>query len=357
VAVDVVQRVLLIAPRVLALTLQGNSTSFNRNCQQTFLNPNMLKRIHSPLFELSPPSEGVRINADAGAYPVEVFGDHGLCAGRSTRVYAMPGPHMHSQVELNLVVHGSMTYWFDGREVALTPGRLVMFWGMIPHQVMSCAEPTEFVVLYAPMSLFIELPELGQLRDAIFRGAMIEANALLPYDSEMFQRWRLDLLKDDRRLQQIVRDEVMARTRRINGDGWKDLRSLAAMQGAKLAMAADHDRALRVESMSRFISEHALENIRANDVAHAAGLHPNYAMALYKSAMGMTIKQSITRHRIDTAQSMLIASDTPVSRAAFECGFGSISSFYAAFEKRFGTSPQMFRQTIRTHQAEMAGKA
>jgi AraC family transcriptional regulator, melibiose operon regulatory protein len=307
------------------------------------------------LFELSAPSEGVRLHADSvQGYPVEVFGDHGFCAGRSTRVYAMPGPHMHSQVELNYIVSGEMTYWFDGREVTVAAGRLVLFWGMIPHQVTSCANPTEFVVIYAPMSLFIELPDLGALRDAIFRGAMVEARQTRSYESDIFLRWRADLLTDDKRLHQMVRDELVARTRRIDCEGWQDLRAMAA--GADAPSSADHNRAMHVEIMSRFIAENALEDLAAEDVAKAAGLHPNYAMAVYKNAMGMTIKQAITRHRIDTAQSILIASDTPVSQTAFECGFSSISSFYSAFEKRFGTSPQMFRRSIRAHQAQMAAR-
>jgi AraC family transcriptional regulator, melibiose operon regulatory protein len=304
-----------------------------------------------------PPSEGVRLHADSvEGYPVEVFGDHGLCAGVSTRVFAMSGPHMHSQVEFNFLMSGSMTYWFDGREFSVTPGQLVLFWGMIPHQVTKCEANTEFVVLYAPMSSFIELPELGPLRDAIFRGAMIEAKSVQPFEGALFRRWREDLLSGDKRLNQIVRDELIARTRRIDCEGWRDLRDVAGLASVRSAVAADHERALRVETMMRFISEHALEAISADDVAEAANLHTNYAMSLYKRAIGMTIKQSILRHRMDTAQSILIASDSPVSRAAFECGFGSISSFYAAFEKRFGTSPQAFRHAIRMHQAEMATK-
>ena len=72
----------------------------------------------------------------------------------------MPGPHMHSQVELNFVLSGSMTYWFDGRVLTLSAGRLALFWGMIPHQVTECDEGTTFVVLYVPMAVFLELPDL-----------------------------------------------------------------------------------------------------------------------------------------------------------------------------------------------------
>lgn len=278
-------------------------------------------------------------------YPLVVFGDHRFCAGNTLKVLPMPGPHMHSQVELNFVLTGSMTYWFDGRVLTLSAGRLALFWGMIPHQVTECDEETTFVVLYVPMAVFLELPTLSALRAAIFRGAVIEALDIKRYDTDMFLRWREDLLQADTQLEQIVKDELTARVRRLDREGWHDLREVSPVVPQIAPLGHDHERAVKVEKMAQFIGEHALENISADDVARAAGLHPNYAMTLYKRAIGMTIKQSITRQRLDTAQSMLIASDLPVASVAFDCGFGSLSSFYTAFEQRFQTSPAAFRQS------------
>ena len=283
-------------------------------------------------------------NMDRG-YPLVVFGDHRFCAGSTLKVMPMPGPHMHSQVELNFVLSGSMTYWFDGRVLTLGEGRLALFWGMIPHQVTECDPGTTFVVLYVPMAVFLELPTLSALRAAIFRGAVIEALDIKSYDRDMFLRWREDLSQGDTALEQIVKDELSARIRRLDREGWHDLREVSPVVPQAAHLSHDHERALRVEKMAQFIGEHALEDISAEDVARAAGLHPNYAMTLYKRAIGLTIKQSITRHRLDTAQSMLIASDLPVASIAFDCGFGSLSSFYAAFEQRFHTSPAAFRQS------------
>ena len=278
-------------------------------------------------------------------YPVVIFGDHRFCAGNTLTVQPMPGPHMHSQVELNFVLSGSMTYWFDGRILTLSAGQLALFWGMIPHQVTECDEDTTFVVLYVPMGVFLELPTLSELRAAIFRGAVIEALDIKHYDTDLFLRWREDLLEGDSQLEQIVKDELTARVRRLDRAGWHDLREVSPLAPQADHLGHDHDRALKVEVMAQFIGEHALEDISAEDVARMAGLHPNYAMTLYKRAIGLTIKQSITRNRLDTAQSMLIASDLPVASVAFDCGFGSLSSFYYAFEQRFHKSPAAFRHT------------
>jgi AraC-like DNA-binding protein len=286
-----------------------------------------------------------------GGYPVVIFGDHRLCAGTSTRVQKMPGPHMHSQIEFNLVRSGFMTYWFDGRAIRLEAGRMGVFWGMIPHQVIACGESTEFIVLYVPMSAFLEFPDLNGLRQSIFSGAFLEAKGFRPHEMESFERWRQDLLSGDEHLEPLVRDELTARLRRLDRDGWRDLRGAAPLEAKTVHHDPDHERAHKVEVMARYIGEHALEDIAIEDVAREVQLHPNYAMALYKRTMGMTIKQAIIRHRLDTARSMLIATDAPVSGIAFDCGFGSLSSFYEAFERRFQASPSAYRKSAIFHPA------
>jgi AraC-like DNA-binding protein len=286
--------------------------------------------------------EAVPANPEDGpGHPLVIFGDHRFCAGESLEVQRMPGPHMHSQIEFNYVLSGRMTYWFDGREVTISEGQLALFWGMMPHQVIDVAPKTAFVCLYVPMRVFLSLHALSRLREAIFRGAAIEALDVQPYDRDVFLRWRRELLSGDAQLEQIVRDELTARVRRLDREGWHDLREAAPVA----ATAAHHDaeRVLHVERMARFIGERAAEDITVEDVARAAELHPNYAMTIFRRTIGMTINQSIIRHRLDTAQSMLIATDLPIASIAFDCGFGSLSRFYEAFKKRFRTSPAAFR--------------
>ncbi|MDE2445487.1 MAG: helix-turn-helix domain-containing protein, partial [Alphaproteobacteria bacterium] len=250
----------------------------------------------------------------------------------------------HSQIEFNVVNQGTMIYWFDGRKIALEAGQLGLFWGMIPHQVVDCAPRTEFEVLYVPMSAFLEISALDSLRQKIFSGAFLRSLGFQAHDFGNFSSWRRDLNSGIERLEPLVRDELTARLRRMDHDGWADLRGDAPIPTRTQHHDHDHERALKVEDMSRFIGENALDPIDITDVAHHVDLHPNYAMALFKRTMGMTIKQALTRNRLDMARSMLIATDTSVSRIAFECGFGSISSFYEAFEKRFRLSPAAYRK-------------
>ncbi len=279
------------------------------------------------------------------SHPLVVFGDHQFCAGNLMDVQRMAGPHMHSQIELNFVLEGHMTYLFDGRELTVDENRLCLFWGMIPHQVIDRAEGTRFVCLYVPMSVLLGFPNLSRFRDAVFRGAVIEALDMRPWDRDVFLRWREELLSRDPEAMEIVRSELTARVMRIEREGWRDLRE----QGSAILSSGqrDADWVVHVEHMLRFIGEGALGDISAEDVGRAAGLHPNYAMTLFRKAVGMTINQAIIRHRLDTAQSLLIATELPITEVAYESGFRSLSTFYDAFQKRFREKPVQFRRRMR----------
>jgi AraC-like DNA-binding protein/mannose-6-phosphate isomerase-like protein (cupin superfamily) len=282
-------------------------------------------------------------------HPLVVFGDHRFCAGESLEVLRMQAPHMHSQIELNFVLDGAMTYWFDGRELTVDAGRLCLFWGMVPHQVIDVAGTTRFVCLYVPMSVFLGLPALSRFRDAVFRGAVIEALHLTRWDRDIFLRWREELLAEDEGLAEIIRNELTARVLRVERDGWRDLRE----EGSAIPSLAPQDAARidHVERMLRFIAERAHEPISAEDVAGATALHPNYAMTLFKRSVGQTINQAITRHRLDTAQSLLISTDRTITEVVYDSGFGSVSRFYEAFTARFGERPRTFRQRMRARAA------
>jgi AraC-like DNA-binding protein len=195
------------------------------------------------------------------------------------------------------------------------------------------------------MSVFLGLASLSHFRDAVFRGAVIEALHLRSWDREVFLRWREELLGGDEADIEIVRSELTARVMRIEREGWRDLRE----QGSAIASFSqrDGDWVQHVESMLRFIGERAIEDISADEVGRAAGLHPNYAMNLFKRSVGLTINQAIIRHRLDTAQSLLIATDLQITEVAYESGFASLSAFYEAFNKRFNAKPVQYRKRMR----------
>jgi AraC family transcriptional regulator, melibiose operon regulatory protein len=274
--------------------------------------------------------------------PLIIFEDHNFCAGIGKDVELMPSPHMHSQIELNYVTEGFMTYRFDGRTVTVDAGQFVFFWGTVPHQVIEKADCTRFVCLYLPLSTFRTLSISDLLNRTLLSGGLIKANRILAGEETTFHRWHNELLSHDQRIQHIVLDELTARIRRVDIDGWVDLRAIA-LSAATLG-AVDGQRLQKAETMALYISEHAAGEITVDDVAAAVDLHPNYAMSLFRKSLGLTINQFITRTRLDAAQALLVSSEKDVADVAFQCGFGSLSRFYDAFHDKFGLSPAKFRK-------------
>ena len=299
--------------------------------------------------------ESIPVHPEFGpSHPMVVFDNHNFCAGKTTLVRRMPGPHMHSQIEINFVLEGEITYWLDGKKVVLHSNSLNVFWGMVPHQVVHVFEPTHFVVFYIPIRVFLSLPNLNGFRDAIMSGALAQAQESFNFDREMFLNWRQELLSEDNHVREMVREELLLRLKRMGSGPWKNLSDTA-----QDSPRPDHQnlvRSIYVEQMSRFIAEHAHENINIANVAASANLNPNYAMTLYKKVLGITINQSLTRNRLDQAQSMLISTEKPITAIAMECGFGSISGFYEAFQQRFKEKPSAFRKSNPSRQDRQRGE-
>lgn len=276
--------------------------------------------------------------------PENIFG-----AGRRKDVLLMPEPHAHSQVELNFLLHGRMTYAFQGREIDISSGEFVFFWGAIPHQTIRVEPGTTFVCIYVPLEMFLAMPLSPRLSAAVLRGAMVAAEQSQPFDPDQLLRLHAELLGPDSRMKELDRTELEIMLRRVDLLGWRDLTGEGAAPPGHGATQA-HEKAC---AMARYMAAHAGEAIGVEDVARAVGLHPNYAMALFRRAIGTTIGAYLTRQRLHVAQQLLVASRSDITSIAFDSGFGSVSRFYEAFGQHFGMSPHRYRQAAAARAAAL----
>ena len=100
--------------------------------------------------------------------------------------------------------------------------------------------------------------------------------------------------------------------------------------------------------MARFIAEKFQEDIATEDIARAAGLHPNYAMALFRRRCGLTLHDYLLQYRLTRAQQLLLTTDDKVVDVALGSGFGSVSTFYELFVRKLKITPIKFRRRMRS---------
>lgn len=96
-----------------------------------------------------------------------------------------------------------------------------------------------------------------------------------------------------------------------------------------------------------YIMQNYAQPITLTEVAQAIHLSPNHLSKLFPEVSGITFLDYLTNHRIKKAKELLASTDIPVTYIAYDCGFGSFSSFSRIFKKQNGCTPTAFRERTR----------
>lgn len=100
----------------------------------------------------------------------------------------------------------------------------------------------------------------------------------------------------------------------------------------------------RVADILKYIDAHFTENISLTNLSERFYLSEFYLCRLFKEYTGRTVLGYLTSLRVNRAKALLDSTDMPIARVAKASGFGSISSFGAAFRGRLGCSPREWRK-------------
>jgi AraC family transcriptional regulator, melibiose operon regulatory protein len=251
-------------------------------------------------------------------------------------VQRMTDAHQHTEIELNLIVRGWMTYRFGARNITLKTGDWLLFWGALPHVLTDADADTHCIWLTLPLADFLRFALNEAFSRSVLHGDPIRGRDAT--DTDLFQRWAQDWLEPHADTSRILQLELEARLRRLA----RDLETQP--RPSKARHDANPDRAAQ---LAQFITEHHLEPLTVTEIAKAAGLNPNYAAGLFKRSFGMTMLEYLTQHRVAHAQRLLVTTDRGVLDIALESGFTSSSRFYVAFERATGRTPLEYRRGVR----------
>jgi len=247
-------------------------------------------------------------------------------------------PDRHNEIEINYLTEGSITYLISNRKVTLTQGKLAIFWALSPHQIIDFSGDGPYYVCTVPFNLFLSWNFSNEFMNNISKGNIVSAkNVIQHYDDlKLFERWRNDIEGKSDALKEVVLLELNARIKRLAHDGY-------TVTGINLNSEMDLNNIQVIEKLAAFITTNYMADIKVNDVAEKANLHPDYANRLFKNAFGVTIKEYITEQRISHAKRLLATDNRKISAIAFESGFNSLSRFNATFLKISGVTPKQYR--------------
>jgi AraC-like DNA-binding protein len=266
-------------------------------------------------------------------------------------VEPMPEAHWHDHVEINVIGQGGMTYLINGRQVRLQQGAIYCFWAAVPHQVISAIENTELVCVYMPFAEFLALVISSDFKNDLMSGHILTGAAIDKVDVPLFQRWAEEWDKADEQTNDILRDEVRIRVRRLAMHACRTAVNEEAGDAdykRNSRLLADKRMINRVQSMTNFINNKFGTAIGVTDIARMSGLHPTNATATFQKVLGISIAQYLRRRRLNHALKLLADTELTIIEIAFECGYGSLSRFYDAFQKQLSCTPRSYRQRFRS---------
>ena len=98
-----------------------------------------------------------------------------------------------------------------------------------------------------------------------------------------------------------------------------------------------------IKKITDYINENATASINLDDIANYLYLDKSYVCRLFKRETGLTLNTYINMIRIAMAKKMII--DGALPRDAYtRCGYNDYSTFYRAFRRYVGESPENFRR-------------
>lgn len=255
-------------------------------------------------------------------------------------------PHWHAQIEINYIMQGSVHYRMGDHSLRVEAGQMCLFWGGQAHQMDESSEDSFYAGAHLPLLHFFRMRLPVAVSTKLMGGATMLTSVTDPSDDENFSRWYRYANSDDPLKADNAVEELLLRVERMFMEPYTVV-SPASQEGK--VVDAEGSPSLSVVRMCDFVAANFLEDIDATDIARSAGLHPKYAMNLFRKSTGMTLIKYLTLLRLSRAQAMLINDNDNILQVAMESGFGSVSAFNKAFRQVAGMSPSDFRRDMRSN--------
>jgi AraC-like DNA-binding protein len=252
-------------------------------------------------------------------------------------------PHRHNEIELNYVEHGAITYIYGGHEIRIAGRESAVFWGAVPHQLVYYEPGTVINIATVPLEdvLQWDLPQSFLARLLAGKLLRFGAELALPYEAAMYRQWRHDL---DAGTAYVALLEIRALLHRC---ALLESR-LAPVKSARLVETPSAETPPhKAQQMAQYISRHFQQPLTVQEVAGAVGLHPHYAMSIFKAVFHITMIEYLTQQRIAYAQQHLLMTDASPADIAYDAGFQTLSHFYHVFKRLCGLPPAKYRAALR----------
>lgn len=243
-------------------------------------------------------------------------------------------PHTHGFLEMNYIMEGSCSYLVGERVFPLKKHNLIVFDASILHKKIF-DHRTPCSVLGCSFS-FCDGYELG-----------IPFGKILEEEKELYRY--LQELKDVQVIenaQKICPDmQELCRQFKKKKDSYYTftLGNKILFTAAELSREPENPAAHYISQTKSLIETCYYKIQSIEEIAAEINLNKIYLERIFKKETGMTLWQYVMECRMDAARNLLSESEIPIGEIDTLIGMNSRQTFYLQFKKRFGISPNEYR--------------
>ena len=97
----------------------------------------------------------------------------------------------HNEIEINYLPEGSITYIIHDQKIIIEKGDILMFWALLPHQIVAYADLSPYYVVTIPFAIFSEWNMPQVFSESLFKGDVrrFKANKDMNLENARFQEW------------------------------------------------------------------------------------------------------------------------------------------------------------------------
>lgn len=252
--------------------------------------------------------------------------------------------HWHNELELIMPLSGSFTIKFHNDTTAVVdcaPGDLILIAPGTLHEYLGLGPAGEKMILLFDITSYSQVSLLVPLLKTLPPYVHVKKSQF-PVETARLQDyfWEIERLygESDEFLQISVYSLVTLILAQI---GSMHLSDATVVTDTKDLQPKNIEKLVNV---TNYIDAHRGEDMSVDQLAEMAGFSKFHFERLFKSCMGISCYQYITKRRILLAQELLSNSELTVMDVALQSGFFSLSTFNRVFKDTNGCSPTEYRK-------------
>lgn len=269
--------------------------------------------------------------------------------------------HRHEMLQINYLVKGCCRHYIGGQDADVVKGGLLIIPPYVPHR-LECPDGEDFEMVEIEFTTeFI----IRNVRDFEEVQSLFDFAYLSPFlmrEDEVHTRYQLPV--EHRSKAEEIMDSLITEYQQ-RGNSYmlmiKGLllqllvlfqRSITEEQSGRLSKEAVAGHVGAMEKALRYVDEHYMENITAQDVAQVAAFSKSYFGYLFKMVTHRTFVEYLVAKRMDLAVRLLGTTSKRVIDICYDCGFHNISHFNRTFKAYVGVSPTEYRTVVQGKREE-----